>query len=114
MLPAIDLLTGEAYNYQPFYDIVFNRIPKPTTIKYRKDGNFYLAVGLCKGDILSLNSIAGEILSYCDGIRTIGDIKDILREKYPEVETYRLYLELCTCRSDLDNVGAVTIQSMSL
>ena len=101
------------YDYQPFYDLMFKRVPKPISLRCRKDGKFFLAVGACKGDMVSLNAIAGEICMYCDGKRNVGEICEIMQKKYSDVEKYKLLSYICTCIMDLDNCGLIMIQDVN-
>lgn len=97
------------YNHQPVYDMLFTRVPRPMYFKMRKDGEFFLATSAVKGEVISLNSLAGEICSLCDGEKSIADIYDKLIHNYPEVDKQQIAYDLCTCISDLDAYGLASV-----
>lgn len=97
------------YDYQPVYDLLFKRIPTPIWLKIRKDGEYYLATSAARGEIISLNNLAGEICESCDGKKNIGDIYTGLVEKYPETEKLQIANDLCKCISDLESFGMVSV-----
>ena len=93
--------------HKSLYDVIFQRIPYTTSVKFRKDGDFFLGVGASKGDILSLNALAGKIYLFCDGDKTVGCIYNELKNQYNETDENDIAYDLCRCISDLDRKGMI-------
>lgn len=61
--------------------------PLPAYLKRREEGNVTIAYGKSL-EICYLNRTGGEILSLCDGKRSLGDIERVMLSKFsvePEV-----------------------------
>lgn len=97
------------YDYQPVYDILFNRVPTPTYLKIRKDGDYYLATSAARGEIISLNKLAGEICLACNGKNKLEDIYNELLRNYPDTDKLQIAYDLCRCIADLESFGMVSV-----
>lgn len=77
-------------------------IPKPVPGKIRKDGNFYLGVSFKSGGLISLNRVAGEIYNLCDGKKSLDDVVEEMKVRYPDVEIEQLRYDVLKCVRNLE------------
>ena len=92
------------------YRLISERIPQKVSCRYRKDGDHYLAYSfITNGTVSSLNRLAGEILELCDGCHSIGDITDLLSERYSEVSKIVIGNDVMRCVRDLERKNLVTV-----
>lgn len=90
------------------YNVLFKRQPYVTSLRIRKDGGFYLGTSVVSGEIISLNSLAGEICVSCDGTKKVGEIYEKLVATYPDTCKHTIAYDLCKCLSDLERLGMVS------
>jgi len=90
------------------YRVIFTRKPYFIGSGIRKEGDFYLCKSIIKSEIISLNSLAGEICLLCDENRTIGDIHKGLIKIYEDVDSDKIAFDLCIYVSKLERIGVLT------
>lgn len=76
---------------------------------FRKENNGYYSVLTNNGDsnYSMLNQTSFQILSLCDGARTVKDILSVLKEQYPDVLERTLFSDLSTVLGTLTYINAI-------
>ncbi len=90
-----------------FYDLIEDRIPIPNKYKMRKDKNFFIALPQNVGVLVSLNSIAGFILSNCDGKKSIIELTELLHERFSNVDKIRIKKDIVMCIRKLEAMNLI-------
>lgn len=95
-------------------DVVSKKKPKKYKVKFRRDGDFTVAISPFTKSLEMMNITASEIFDLCNGKNTVCDIIDIFQKTYPNIDKEEIAFDVIICIRDLESKGFLDTRSRKI